>query len=99
MSFRSIAYLNLDVAVTGLWSMTAGALPNLYKVIYDAAKITPLPNDRSKNIYDDWLKKLPNKNNSKPRFYRNRICVKCNPLILTESVAWALGVILPPLSK
>ncbi|XP_077990909.1 N-acetylated-alpha-linked acidic dipeptidase 2-like [Glandiceps talaboti] len=56
---RSIAYLNIDSAVTGDWSMTAKSSPLLRQAIFNAAKKVTDPDDPSRTLYDSWLERIP----------------------------------------
>ncbi|XP_048259315.1 N-acetylated-alpha-linked acidic dipeptidase 2-like [Haliotis rufescens] len=55
---RTVAYLNVDTAVSGNYSLSMGATPLLNRPVYDAAKQVLGPRgDRS--LYDEWLKVEP----------------------------------------
>ena len=67
-----IAYLNIDMAVEGNFTVRLKALDFINKGIYRAAKFINAPDNPNKTLYDDWLEKsliLANTENvSKPRF-------------------------------
>ncbi|XP_070577792.1 N-acetylated-alpha-linked acidic dipeptidase 2-like [Ptychodera flava] len=49
---RSIAYLNVDIALAGNWYLQAKSSPLLYQAIFNAAKKVTDPNDAEKTVYD-----------------------------------------------
>ncbi|XP_077966171.1 glutamate carboxypeptidase 2-like [Styela clava] len=64
LSDRTVAYLNVDSSVVGIYSMYAASSPNLRQAVFDAAKKIPNPNKAEaavglKTLYDAWRIKLP----------------------------------------
>ncbi|XP_023932658.1 N-acetylated-alpha-linked acidic dipeptidase 2-like [Lingula anatina] len=63
---RAVAYLNVDIAVQGNYSMRASSTPSLHKIIYESSKKIPNPNpeevksDRP-SLYDTWVNSFPRK--------------------------------------
>ncbi|XP_071816862.1 putative N-acetylated-alpha-linked acidic dipeptidase [Apostichopus japonicus] len=57
---RAVAYLNIDIAVSGTYTPDFGSTPNLYNTIRAATKLVPDPNpDEFENgavttVYDRW---------------------------------------------
>ena len=63
------AYLNVDMAVEGNFTIRLKALNFVEKAIYRAAKLIRAPDKPKKTLYDDWLGKssmLANRRLSKP---------------------------------
>ncbi|XP_069494506.1 N-acetylated-alpha-linked acidic dipeptidase 2-like [Ambystoma mexicanum] len=61
---RTIAYLNVDLALTGNDSLSAMATPALYTLLYEAAKRVENPNPAEvaagrKSVFDTWLAQNP----------------------------------------
>nr|XP_034326253.1 N-acetylated-alpha-linked acidic dipeptidase 2 isoform X1 [Crassostrea gigas] len=70
---RSVAYLNLDIASEGNYSMRLRATPLMRSVTYAAAKKVPNPEEtdtRFKTVYDKWMYAFPNADKSRPRDFR-----------------------------
>ncbi|CAK9301358.1 unnamed protein product [Gordionus sp. m RMFG-2023] len=58
---RAVAYLNVDICVTGNYSLKINSSPLLSKIAYEVAKMIPNPNKTEidlgrKMIYDTWLR-------------------------------------------
>ncbi|XP_078682601.1 aminopeptidase NAALADL1-like [Branchiostoma floridae x Branchiostoma belcheri] len=52
---RLVTYVNMDVGVSGNYSLAVGASPSLRNAIYEATKRVPSPhNTPDKTVYDDW---------------------------------------------
>lgn len=67
LGHRAVAYLNVDIAVQGNFTLRGGALPLLKNVLYDVAKSIPNPDEEEiragrRNVYETWLKRSPEKN-------------------------------------
>ncbi|XP_052057708.1 N-acetylated-alpha-linked acidic dipeptidase 2-like [Mytilus californianus] len=64
---RSLAYLNVDHALEGNFSLRAQSTPLLYDVIFSAAKKVPNPDSTEihKTVYDKWKTSFP-KDSSDP---------------------------------
>ncbi|XP_060559269.1 N-acetylated-alpha-linked acidic dipeptidase 2-like [Ruditapes philippinarum] len=61
---RAIAYLNVDIAVEGNFSLRALGTPLIFKSLYEATKKVPNPNPTEVNlgrttIYDTWMSTFP----------------------------------------
>lgn len=56
LTFRAVAYLNVDIAVEGNYSFGMLSNPMLLKTVQMATKFTPDPYDSSINVYDKWLR-------------------------------------------
>ncbi|XP_012946196.1 putative N-acetylated-alpha-linked acidic dipeptidase [Aplysia californica] len=61
---RAVAYVNVDIAVRGNDTLSAGSTPMMHDILFDAAKKVPNPNPDEiaagrKTVYDTWLKTLP----------------------------------------
>ncbi|XP_064646378.1 N-acetylated-alpha-linked acidic dipeptidase 2-like [Lineus longissimus] len=64
LAARSVAYLNVDIAVQGNYSFRAKCIPSLYDALLHAAKVTPNPNPAEvaagrKTVYDTWRASFP----------------------------------------
>ncbi|XP_046567726.1 N-acetylated-alpha-linked acidic dipeptidase 2-like [Haliotis rubra] len=55
---RTVAYLNVDIAVSGTRSLSVGATPLLNRAVYEAAKRVVSPRGDG-SLYDEWLKAVP----------------------------------------
>ncbi|CAI8052637.1 N-acetylated-alpha-linked acidic dipeptidase 2 [Geodia barretti] len=64
---NAVAYLNVDVAIDGIYSFNAAATPLLIQPIYTATKTTKCPNKGFATVYDEWLHYQPNPTNSAPQ--------------------------------
>ncbi|XP_061183780.1 N-acetylated-alpha-linked acidic dipeptidase 2-like [Saccostrea echinata] len=67
---RAVAYLNVDIAVQGNYSLRSLGTPLLNSVIYDATKKVPNPDEQElamKTVYDKWLSSFPDTDNKLPR--------------------------------
>ncbi|XP_071164480.1 N-acetylated-alpha-linked acidic dipeptidase 2-like [Mytilus edulis] len=64
---RSLAYLNVDLALQGNFSLRALATPLLYDVVFSATKKVPNPDSTEihKTVYDKWKASFP-KDSSDP---------------------------------
>eukprot|EP00794_Sanderia_malayensis_P015765 gene15765-17356_t len=60
---RAVAYLNVDIAVEGNYTVRLRGTPELDNAFFDATKKVPAP-DANTNLFEDWLKK--NRNPSAP---------------------------------
>lgn len=67
LSVNSIAYLNMDIAVQGNYSITIDSSPLLHELIYDVTKKIPFNNEES--VYDRWLKYEATEDGSKPEIF------------------------------
>lgn len=61
---QAVAYLNVDIAVQGNFSLRANGIPSLFKATWDAAKVVENPDPQEvsagrKMVYDTWLKNIP----------------------------------------
>ncbi|XP_041470140.1 N-acetylated-alpha-linked acidic dipeptidase 2-like [Lytechinus variegatus] len=54
LGIRAVAYLNLDVAMDGTYVPDIASTPNLNRLIYEAMKKIPAPDDDTKTMYDLW---------------------------------------------
>ncbi|XP_064600479.1 N-acetylated-alpha-linked acidic dipeptidase 2-like [Liolophura sinensis] len=66
LSDRTVAYLNIDTAVQGNFSLEGNASPLLYHVMYEATKKVPNPDVGDQKaglltVYDKWLQTFPDK--------------------------------------
>ncbi|KAL4238468.1 N-acetylated-alpha-linked acidic dipeptidase 2 [Mactra antiquata] len=62
LDFRSVAYINMDIAVTGNHSIRAIGSPPVFSAMYEAAKKVQNPNESDSDhltVYDNWLSKKP----------------------------------------
>ncbi|XP_070181932.1 putative N-acetylated-alpha-linked acidic dipeptidase [Littorina saxatilis] len=69
---RAVAYVNIDIAVQGNYSLQASATPLMYRTIFEASKKVPNPNDKEKSegrgtVYDTWKHSFPWTGNDLPR--------------------------------
>ncbi|XP_061623395.1 aminopeptidase NAALADL1 [Phyllopteryx taeniolatus] len=55
LSERTVAYINVDIAVQGNVSLQASGMPSLQNVIFKAAKQVKAPGVDSMSVYDKWL--------------------------------------------
>ncbi|XP_077570364.1 aminopeptidase NAALADL1 [Stigmatopora nigra] len=56
LSERTVAYINVDVAVQGNASLRALGMPSLENVIFTAAKQVKAPGSDSMSVYDQWIR-------------------------------------------
>lgn len=61
---RAVAYINVDTAVTGNYSLGVAASPLLYRAIFNATKKVINPNPKEaragrRSVYDTWLHSFP----------------------------------------
>nr|XP_039259813.1 N-acetylated-alpha-linked acidic dipeptidase 2-like isoform X1 [Styela clava] len=68
LSSRSVAYLNLDVAVIGNYTVNMYASPNLNEVILESSKTIPTPQkseitEGRYTVYDTWAYRSPKDSN------------------------------------
>ncbi|XP_063954933.1 N-acetylated-alpha-linked acidic dipeptidase 2-like [Lytechinus pictus] len=56
---RTIAYLNLDIAVAGNYVLWTSASPHLRPVVYAAAKKIPDPDNNERSLYDTMVERKP----------------------------------------
>ncbi|XP_069118842.1 N-acetylated-alpha-linked acidic dipeptidase 2-like [Argopecten irradians] len=72
LAVRSVAYINLDMAMTGNFSFGPSGTPLMYHATYEATKkvINPNPEtgDELRTVYDKWLRTYPRSDQSKPAF-------------------------------
>ncbi|KAM4664827.1 glutamate carboxypeptidase 2-like [Discoglossus pictus] len=66
---RSVAYLNVDLALAGNSTLRALATPILHKLVFEAAKKVENPNPSEvsagrKTVFDTWLANLPSSHDS-----------------------------------
>jgi len=52
-----VAYLNIDMAVEGNFTVRLKVIDIMEDGVFDAAKEMPAPDDASKSLYQDWLEK------------------------------------------
>ncbi|XP_041370396.1 putative N-acetylated-alpha-linked acidic dipeptidase [Gigantopelta aegis] len=67
---RAVAYLNIDIAVQGNYTLRATGTPLLIRAMFDATKKVPNPNESEKaagrpSVYDTWFKNIPWKDKNK----------------------------------
>ncbi|XP_056023072.1 N-acetylated-alpha-linked acidic dipeptidase 2-like [Ostrea edulis] len=70
LASRAVAYLNVDIAVEGNYSIRSLGTPLLNAAVYDATKKIPNPDlehTTTKTVFDRWLSSFPNVNNTLPR--------------------------------
>lgn len=56
LSERTIAYINVDIAVFANATLKASGMPSVQSVIFQAAKEVSAPGDSSISVYDNWIK-------------------------------------------
>ncbi|XP_062588973.1 N-acetylated-alpha-linked acidic dipeptidase 2-like [Saccostrea cucullata] len=72
---RAVAYLNVDIAVTGNYTVASGATPLVHHALIEAAKSVPNPDAARaaqglKTVYDNWKASTPSeKDNTKPKIF------------------------------
>lgn len=62
LDFRTIAYINMDIAVTGNYSIRGLGSPPVFTAMYRAAQRVPDPNvteTKNTSVYDVWLARKP----------------------------------------
>nr|XP_034326256.1 N-acetylated-alpha-linked acidic dipeptidase 2 [Crassostrea gigas] len=67
---RAVAYLNMDMAIEGNYTLRIRATPMMQSVVYDATKKVLNPDNTDtqfKTVYDKWLHAFPNSDKSQPR--------------------------------
>ncbi|KAK4016643.1 hypothetical protein OUZ56_031605 [Daphnia magna] len=70
---RAVAYINVDSAMEGNYTLKSQTVPSLYSVIREAAKMVPNPNPVEveagrKTVFDTWLAANPDpRNPTQPR--------------------------------
>ncbi|XP_065559733.1 putative N-acetylated-alpha-linked acidic dipeptidase [Artemia franciscana] len=70
---QAVAYINVDIAVEGNYTLYAKSVPMLYKTVIEATKKIPNPNPNEvtegrTTIYDTWLKNSPS-DGGRPKIY------------------------------
>ncbi|XP_033735883.1 N-acetylated-alpha-linked acidic dipeptidase 2-like [Pecten maximus] len=68
---RSVAYVNVDIAVTGNFSFRASGTPLMYQSMFDATRQVPNPDGGDvqhglHTVYDKWRTSFPGQDKSKP---------------------------------
>lgn len=63
---QAVAYLNVDVAVEGNYSIDLRSTPELNRAFFDVTKTFKEPKT-NENLYEDWIKKRPSKDKEQPR--------------------------------
>ncbi|KAK7934374.1 hypothetical protein WMY93_005270 [Mugilogobius chulae] len=56
LSERSVAYINVDIAVFANATLRASGMPSIQNVIFTAAKQVNAPGLESISVYDNWMK-------------------------------------------
>ncbi|XP_041856202.1 aminopeptidase NAALADL1 [Melanotaenia boesemani] len=56
LSERTVAYINVDIAVFGNTTLTAAGMPSLQDVIFKATKQVSAPGQGSTSVYDNWIR-------------------------------------------
>ncbi|XP_074525506.1 aminopeptidase NAALADL1 [Halichoeres trimaculatus] len=56
LSERTIAYINVDIAVFANATLKASGMPSVQSVIFKAAKQVSAPGENSISVYDNWIK-------------------------------------------
>lgn len=66
---RAVAYLNVDIAVTGNYTLDGGATPLVHHALYEATKKVPNPNtaQAGRSVYDNWKMTTPNEDKTQPK--------------------------------
>ncbi|XP_065943873.1 N-acetylated-alpha-linked acidic dipeptidase 2 [Magallana gigas] len=67
---RAVAYLNMDMAIEGNYTLRIRATPMMQSVVYDATKKVLNPDNTDtqfKTVYDKWLHAFPNSDKTQPR--------------------------------
>ncbi|KAH3853003.1 N-acetylated-alpha-linked acidic dipeptidase 2-like [Dreissena polymorpha] len=72
LGFRTVAYLNVDIAIDGNFTFWAEATPMIFNALTSATKKVPNPNRTEvaagrKSVYDTWLHTFPDTGKDKPR--------------------------------
>uniref|UniRef100_A0A8C9YVL9 Aminopeptidase NAALADL1 n=1 Tax=Sander lucioperca TaxID=283035 RepID=A0A8C9YVL9_SANLU len=55
LSERTVAYINVDIAVFANATLRASGMPSLQKIIFKAAKQVDAPGLDSTSVYDNWI--------------------------------------------
>uniref|UniRef100_H2Z0Q3 glutamate carboxypeptidase II n=1 Tax=Ciona savignyi TaxID=51511 RepID=H2Z0Q3_CIOSA len=71
---RAVAYLNVDIAVQGNYSLAANGVASLSQAVFDAAKTVSNPNPTEVSsgrltLYDTWKLRYPASVGDKPSYY------------------------------
>eukprot|EP00794_Sanderia_malayensis_P009273 gene9273-10251_t len=66
LSQRAVAYLNIDTAVEGNFTIELKSTPHLRDTFYDIVKMFKDPDDKDSNLFDTWVKKRGNVNIYEP---------------------------------
>ncbi|XP_048586711.1 N-acetylated-alpha-linked acidic dipeptidase 2 [Nematostella vectensis] len=61
LSYRAVAYLNVDIAVQGNYSLRLKSSPLMDYAVFDVAKKVYTPSGES--VFNDWKSKFPDKSN------------------------------------
>uniref|UniRef100_A0AAV2MN37 Uncharacterized protein n=1 Tax=Knipowitschia caucasica TaxID=637954 RepID=A0AAV2MN37_KNICA len=56
LSERTVAYINVDIAVFANATLRASGMPSIQNVVFSAAKQVSAPGSQSGSVYDNWLK-------------------------------------------
>ncbi|XP_071801954.1 N-acetylated-alpha-linked acidic dipeptidase 2-like [Asterias amurensis] len=59
LAARAVAYINVDGAVSGNYSLGVKTTPLLYKPIWEASKKVPDPEGVTASLYDSWRQRRP----------------------------------------
>ncbi|XP_014663575.1 PREDICTED: N-acetylated-alpha-linked acidic dipeptidase 2-like [Priapulus caudatus] len=68
---RAVAYINVDIAVKGNYSIAVSAFPSVKQIMYEASKKVPQPRETAickecKSVYDQWVRASPMEENVNP---------------------------------
>ncbi|XP_071103216.1 N-acetylated-alpha-linked acidic dipeptidase 2-like [Haliotis cracherodii] len=55
LTTRAVAYLNVDIAVVGQYSVTIGGSPLLYRTALSATQKVKSPNSEFQTLYEEWV--------------------------------------------
>lgn len=83
---RTIAYLNVDIAVSGNHTFRVRASPSLFDVVYDASKKIPDTPDHGGTVFDTWLERNPRDDANLPSITTIRTGSDFRPFIMVIGV-------------
>ena len=71
LQFRAVAYINVDIAVRGNYTLQARGVNSFRDVVYEATKIVDNPDDAEvaegrPKLYDSWLSRQPDDSGNLP---------------------------------
>ena len=72
LNARAVAYLNVDISVSGNYSLDVAGVNSFRDIAFNAAKLVENPDpsqieEGRKTVYDTWLARTKSENSNYPR--------------------------------